>query len=377
MTAVHAVYTGSNLHALSPVASSAEYDRITFAAKAGATYRIVIDGYSGYDVGSFDVTLTLYARPSNDDFAHAAELSGEAFNRYGTNFGATREQGEPKHYGSGDASVWYRWEAPASASTNISLSTDDPTAGYGVYTGPNREALTQVVAGRGRTVFQAIAGETYWIAVGGDPLSADAGFNVILRQVESPSAPWDYPDESDAPRPAELSRQEEATPQHPQEPDQQAIAHGPQDPGNQAVTQRPDEREQDARPESHTDVPPAAKSPHKSLSLSASFARQGLAGFLRSGLHGTATCSRACSLKVVATIGRASATRTRRRVVQATTLRATSRGAAGEPATLHVRVPAATRNRLRREATLSLLVEVRARSADETAAVTRRMRIRR
>ncbi len=78
-----AVYTGSAVDALTPVASSqgfpapscfGESPKVEFTANAGTTYRIAIDGRDGAQ-GSFSATIE--GVPANDDFAAAPAIGGD------------------------------------------------------------------------------------------------------------------------------------------------------------------------------------------------------------------------------------------------------------------------------------------------------------
>jgi len=181
-----AVYTGSSLGGLEAVAAddnaktecSAEDSRVRFAATAGTTYRIAVDGKGGE--GSFELDLS--APPGNDDFADAAPLTGELpLGVSGSNRVASKEAGEPNHAGDpGGASVWYSWTAPKDGGVRISTCSSgfdglDPL--LAVYTGSSLGGLEAVAADDngtagcsaedGKVQFTAVAGTTYHIAVDG------------------------------------------------------------------------------------------------------------------------------------------------------------------------------------------------------------------
>jgi Ca2+-binding RTX toxin-like protein len=108
-----AVYTGSAVDALTPVASNDDVpggrlkvSELSFPAVAGTTYYIAVDGFTGR--GS-TIVLTWAQGPENDDFANALALQGARGQAVGANDLATREPGER---GRGH-SIWYRWTAPA------------------------------------------------------------------------------------------------------------------------------------------------------------------------------------------------------------------------------------------------------------------------
>jgi len=189
---VLAVYTGSSLDALTPVASNDDAgsegfectyveSAVTFTATAGTTYRIAVDGVGGA-VDKFH--LHIDGRPANDDFADAEEVTSSfsSFGTQGSNRFATAESGEPQHAGTaGGTSVWFSW-TPASdraiaISTCENLGTDLDTV-LAVYTGSSLDNLTQVASdddsgrrscGRADSEvrFQAQGGTTYRIAVDG------------------------------------------------------------------------------------------------------------------------------------------------------------------------------------------------------------------
>jgi len=186
---VLAVYTGTSLGALTPVASNDDAasdnlecsyldSAVTFTATAGTTYRIAVDGVAGA-VGRFN--LHLQGRPPNDNFASAQELSSSfpSFTTGGSNRFATAQSGEPQHAGvAGGASVWYSW-TPA-ASGPVAMSTCDGTGGLdtllAVYTGGAVDSLNPVAANddgsgkcspRSQLSFDAVASTTYRIAVDG------------------------------------------------------------------------------------------------------------------------------------------------------------------------------------------------------------------
>jgi Ca2+-binding RTX toxin-like protein len=177
---VLAVYTGTAVDDLAPVASNDDTDslqsRVTFAATAGTTYRIAVAGFNGHS-GRIRLNWTL--PPANDDFADAAVLTGANGTRQGTNEGAGIEPDEPHHNANGFvtdvASVWYRWRAPAGGRTSFSTVGSGFDTGLAIYTGSTIDDLTPVAANgdidddnhQSRVVFTARAGTAYRIAVAG------------------------------------------------------------------------------------------------------------------------------------------------------------------------------------------------------------------
>jgi hypothetical protein len=74
--------------------------------------------------GNVKLSLQFTPAPPNDDFTNRLKLSGSRLSLLATNFGATKEVGEPNHQGNpGGSSVWYSWTAPASG--RVTLSTNE------------------------------------------------------------------------------------------------------------------------------------------------------------------------------------------------------------------------------------------------------------
>lgn len=176
-----AVYTGTAVNALSLVAANDDIvagvnrqSQVAFAAMAGTTYRIVIDGFNNA-VGNAALNINPAA---NDDFTNAFVLSGLLGSTHGHTTGASKESGEPAHaFDVGGYSVWYAWTAPASGPVDFNTrgSTFDTT--LAVYSNHVLTNLTLIAAndddlqGGGllssRLSFIAVAGVTYRIAVDG------------------------------------------------------------------------------------------------------------------------------------------------------------------------------------------------------------------
>jgi PASTA domain len=170
-----AVYTGDVVSGLTEVAADdngcSPQSRVSFAATAGTTYRIAIDGADGA-AGYYELFWGL--SPANDDFAQATSLAGDAGAVGGDNWYATQEAGEPEHGGVGGSSVWYRWTAPSSGPATFDVCTTYIDSLLAVYTGENVGVLTRVAQddndcnySASRVSFQATAGVVYSIALDG------------------------------------------------------------------------------------------------------------------------------------------------------------------------------------------------------------------
>jgi hypothetical protein len=179
-----AVYTGSALDALTPVAAnddaaegacSATDSEVRFSAVAGTTYMIAVDG-KGASTGAFE--LQGVGVEPNDAFgkpyAIGSRLPGwsQSSNRF-----ATKQAGEPDHAGgAGGASVWFKWTAPRTAAVSVDTCGSSFDTLLGVYTGPTVDELDPVGANddggglcgtRSRLTFDAVANTVYKIAVDG------------------------------------------------------------------------------------------------------------------------------------------------------------------------------------------------------------------
>ena len=169
-----AVYTGDDLAALTEVAADnngcSPQSRVTFAATAGTTYRIAIDGADGA-AGYYE--LDWWMTPANDDFSQATSIAGDAGTLAGDNYYATQEPGEPEHGGPGGSSVWYRWTAPSNGPATFDVCTSSYDTLLAVYTGDSVGGLTRVTQNdddcgyASRVSFQATGGVVYRIAVDG------------------------------------------------------------------------------------------------------------------------------------------------------------------------------------------------------------------
>jgi hypothetical protein len=173
---VFAIYTGTELASLTPVAISETGAAASFEVVSGLDYQIVVDGAGKYDfTPNLTVTLALQPPPANDNFAAATVLTGtSATVSSATNISASVESGEPSHAGRASGhSVWWTWTAPAAGHFVVAAS------GYfnkllGIYTGDSVAALTEVACGYGssgnlaQAGFDATAGTVYHFAVDGE-----------------------------------------------------------------------------------------------------------------------------------------------------------------------------------------------------------------
>lgn len=146
-----AVYTGTRLGTLRQEAANDDGcgraggpSRVRFAAVAGETYSIAVDGFAGLRDA---VVLNLRHPPANDAFASAESLGGDLpINVKGTIVDATSEPPEFE-FQHGSGSVWYTWTPTASTPTVIeTCGKFDPV--LAVFRGDELDALTEVATDR-------------------------------------------------------------------------------------------------------------------------------------------------------------------------------------------------------------------------------------
>ncbi len=192
---VLAVYTGTALNALTPVASNDDDDaptaRVTFQATAGVTYQFALALKRG---GEGPVSISLNSRPTYDAFATARAMTGPSFLVRGNNASATPEPGETLIDGKGKGrSLWYRWTAPATRIYQLSAVSYNTDPIIAVYTGNDINALTKISSDDDSGIytdsflsFTGVAGTTYSFAV---DVASGAGGDFTLSLTD---ADWQY-----------------------------------------------------------------------------------------------------------------------------------------------------------------------------------------
>ena len=175
-----AVYTGTSVSALTPIASnddlssSSRQSRVTFTPVAGRTYRIAVDGW---EAQTGNIILTLNQNPFNDTFAACEFIGGSSGSTTGSNGSATKEPGEPNHAGNrGGRSIWYCWTAPNTGSVTFDTVGSTFDTLLAVYTGNSLGSLTHIASNddlnhpstlQSRVTFNATATTHYHITVDG------------------------------------------------------------------------------------------------------------------------------------------------------------------------------------------------------------------
>jgi hypothetical protein len=138
--------------------------------------------------------VNIIIHPGNDEFTNATLLQGLNVTTNTTDFGATREPGEPAGAApSADASIWYSWTAPTAGGVTVSIG-EHYFGGHplGVYTGNSLSNLVPV----GESIydfypvnFVAHEGQQYYIEVTGFSQNIPDGygpFTLSIIQRQSP-----------------------------------------------------------------------------------------------------------------------------------------------------------------------------------------------
>jgi hypothetical protein len=139
-----AVYTGSSLTTLSPIASddsiSGSASRVRFAATQGTTYRIAVDGDEANNGGDIVLRLALsQPLPSNDFFANRIAIAQLPATFSGSNLGASTEANEVPY--EVRSTVWWRFVAPANGVAAINKIDGVPHLRIVAYQGTSISSL--------------------------------------------------------------------------------------------------------------------------------------------------------------------------------------------------------------------------------------------
>jgi|GEM_PF-3599201 len=173
-----AVYTGSSVGALTPVASSNTYGdgpsgQVVIALAAGTDYSIAV---AAPGTASGIYTLTLSPPPANDDFSKAIVLTGTLpLISSSTNVGATIEAAEPLQAAGNNphATIWWSFTAQSSESLVVTTNGSTFNTLLTVATGNTLATLVLVgdnddfIGSSSAVTFDARAGTTYRFAVDG------------------------------------------------------------------------------------------------------------------------------------------------------------------------------------------------------------------
>ncbi|HBJ87638.1 MAG TPA: hypothetical protein DDZ88_28030 [Verrucomicrobiales bacterium] len=202
-----ALYTGSSVEALAQVGSASwgAPATVSFAATAGTTYQIAVDGasYTAGVVYSGSFVLCVSQTPANNDFASAIGLGSAASGSSASwiDFGTNTESGEPGHpvffwMPSTQRTIWWTWTAPADGFFSFDTLGADFDTVLEVFTGSSLSALSLVAenhdandSGRSSLALNAVAGTTYHIRVSGETLGDIGAAHLQYSQINTPGVP--------------------------------------------------------------------------------------------------------------------------------------------------------------------------------------------
>ncbi len=213
---VLAIYTGTSVNSLTPVASNdsttSGTSRLTINVTAGTTYQIAVAS-KGASGATGLTLLAIGSIPANDNFANAQLVTGSSFVLNGTTLSASKETGEPdptagavSGYPNGYAAghtVWYRWVAPTTGHYGLSAYSSVVDMLAAVYTGSSVSTLTKVawdddadtnnstdaINTNSYVSFTATAGTTYYFQIDTTNVNPSGG-NFTLSLADSA---WQYP----------------------------------------------------------------------------------------------------------------------------------------------------------------------------------------
>jgi fibronectin type 3 domain-containing protein len=175
------VYTGTNVAALTPVASNDDFNgatsRVSFVVTNDTSYHIAVDGYRG-EGGNVQLHLAFQpdSMQANDDFADRLTLNGEFLSITANNEEATREPGEPTHGGTAvGRSLWWAWSAPRDGLLLLDTYGSAFDTTLGLYLGNTLGGLTELASNddedsgtfNSAIFIEVFAGEEFAIAVDG------------------------------------------------------------------------------------------------------------------------------------------------------------------------------------------------------------------
>ncbi|HSF60059.1 MAG TPA: PKD domain-containing protein [Gaiellaceae bacterium] len=161
---------GSGIGGLSQITCSPYSGPLLLAVEAGTTYYVQA-GSAYWGSGNLRLTIEEVPAPGNDDFADATAI-GSPFPDSVDATAASIESGEPTPscgYGQSAGTIWYAFTPSVSRSYAVTSTYTGLWPQVAVYTGTSLNNLTSLGC---RTfgnllTFQAEAGETYYLQLGG------------------------------------------------------------------------------------------------------------------------------------------------------------------------------------------------------------------
>lgn len=164
------LFTGSSVDGLTVITRG--FDSLEHRVESGVTYYIASDGY-GSEEGDFELDYNLTSGLVNDDFVNAIALTGTSGTAYGSNIGATEENGEPGQ-SSETNSVWWTWTAPSDGTLVLDTNGSNYDTYLSLFASSSLASLTTLAqdddsgdGSQSRIEYEVQAGTVHYIAVDG------------------------------------------------------------------------------------------------------------------------------------------------------------------------------------------------------------------
>lgn len=136
-----------------------------FTSQAGKEYQIVLDGAGDL----VRVSLAHNFLSFNDSLEQARKFTGESFRDRSDTLNATREPGEPAHFGRAQGrSIWWQWRSPSDGWALLSLKSRSGRPRAAIYHGNTFASMlpvTETLPGSSEVRFRARDSQWYSIAV--------------------------------------------------------------------------------------------------------------------------------------------------------------------------------------------------------------------
>lgn len=171
--------------------------RIEFRATAGVVYNIAVGTFNTEGAsGSFDLAWSQSATPSNDLFANASAISGDAGDVAITTSGANSEAGE-QAVGNGNT-VWLKYTNASARDISVTFTTryfseQGANSAMCVKTGLSVNSLSRVVCNTNlpamnasAVIFLAKAGVSYYIEIDNQDSFSQPGNHVVDWRISRP-----------------------------------------------------------------------------------------------------------------------------------------------------------------------------------------------
>ena len=162
---------GPGIGGLSVIACPGTFNPVTLILEAGQTYYFQVGATDG-QTGDIQIHLEPVPPPANDDFSAAAPITSvPSTTDFDTN-ASTFEGSEPVPTcvspSPSPGTVWFAFTAPQTQTLSMSVINNNFSAFLAVYSGSTLGNLTEIgCRSFDRLSFGAVAGQTYYIQVGG------------------------------------------------------------------------------------------------------------------------------------------------------------------------------------------------------------------